>query len=266
MRSSVRRCLLGCAVVAVLGGAAACSDCDPPTHAPRPRRPDDRAVLGARPAPEPPASDAAPPPVAPQSVAGAPFETTRWSPAGAGRRPVVVLLHGAGGPGFFLDRPEYARYPQALAAAGFVVLMPHYAQSGRAPAAAVAGIIDWLGSQADVDAQLGVIGFSRGGFIGSCVAGTDERVAAFASCYGGLDGGCRARITRMPPTLVLHGEADPVVPVESAANLARFVQSHGAPAETKTYPGQEHIFLGDALDDSVTRIVGFFRARLARGG
>lgn len=202
-------------------------------------------------------------PIPGRPLTEAPFETTEWSPAGTGRHPLVLLLHGAGGPGFFLERSEYMRYPEALAGAGFRVVMPHYAESDAAAPAALRTILDWLARTPGADvSHVGVVGFSRGGFIGSCVAGTDPRIAAFASCYGGLDDGCSERITRMPPALVLHGEADPVVPVENAARLAAFARAHGAVADVHTYPGQEHIFLADALDDSIARIVSFFGEHL----
>lgn len=186
--------------------------------------------------------------------------TDRWAPATPGRHPAVLLLHGAGGPGFFVERPEYARYPRDLATAGFVVAMPHYARARTEPVAALRAAVDWLAGEPNVDPnRIAVIGFSRGGFLGSCVAGTHPRIVAFASFYGGIERGCRARIERMPATLVLHGEADPMVPVEEAETLADFVRSKGGAVEVHTYPGQEHIFLGEALDDSARRLVEFLR-------
>jgi len=172
-----------------------------------------------------------------------------------------LLLHGAGGPGFFLDRPEYRRYPEALVAAGFRVVMPYFAESHDVPARTARRTLDALRA-----GRVGVVGFSQGGFIGSCVAGTDERVVAFVSFYGGLDEGCAERITRMPPTLALHGQADQLVPPDRSDTLAKFVRAKRSLAAVKLYPGQEHGFRGDALDDSARLAVEFLTEHLAGDG
>ncbi|MFC6826983.1 alpha/beta fold hydrolase [Halopelagius fulvigenes] len=46
-----------------------------------------------------------------------------------------------------------------------------------------------------------------------------------------------------PPTLLLHGGDDEVVPVESSEALAEAMAAAGDEAEVRTYPGADHVFL-----------------------
>lgn len=197
--------------------------------------------------------------------AGPPGRTplTRWGPRGGGRHPAVVLVHGGGGPAFFTDRDDFRPYPEALAAAGFVVVMPHHARSRVRPELAVRRALEALSADPHVDPdRIGLVGFSSGGFLGSCVAGTDDRVRAFVGVYGGLDASCLPRMRRMPATLVLHGARDGMVPLSAGRQIAALAKRRGAVAETHVYPDQEHGFVGAALDDSVRRMVRFFRDQL----
>jgi dipeptidyl aminopeptidase/acylaminoacyl peptidase len=193
-----------------------------------------------------------------------PARTTRWGPRGGGRHPAIVLIHGGGGPGFFVERPDYRVYPEALAARGWIVVMPHYAEARRSPRRTISEAIDRLVAAPDVDAsRIGVVGFSRGGFIGTCVAGTDARVRAFVDLYGGVDADCLSEITRMPATLVLHGGRDEMVPPRNAHLLTELVRSKGGPVQTHVYHDQEHGFVGAALADSIERMTEFFAASLS---
>jgi len=55
------------------------------------------------------------------------------------------------------------------------------------------------------------------------------------------------------PTLVLHGEEDPLLPVECGRDVARLVPA----AEIQTYPGWGHDFPGQLVPTLVDRIAGF---------
>jgi dienelactone hydrolase len=192
-----------------------------------------------------------------------PPPTTRWGPSGGGRHPAIVLIHGGGGPELFLERPEYRGYPEALAARGWIVVMPHYADTRRSPRLTIVKTIDELVASADVDSsRIGVVGFSRGGFIGTCVAGTDRRVRAFVGFYGGIDEDCEPEITRMPATLVLHGGRDELVPAGNAHRLTELVRAKGGAVQTHVYHDQEHGFVGAALSDSIERMTSFLAATL----
>jgi carboxymethylenebutenolidase len=47
---------------------------------------------------------------------------------------------------------------------------------------------------------------------------------------------------RLCPVLILHGEADPTVPVEEAYQLQKLLKEKGIPYEVKIYPGAGHGF------------------------
>jgi pimeloyl-ACP methyl ester carboxylesterase len=96
---------------------------------------------------------------------------------------VVILTHGSGG-----DRSDLAGEAGLLAEAGFGVLSfdwPGHGESegpvewGRAERQALEGALDWLEKRPGVLAtQVGVIGFSMGGYIVAQVAAGDPRLAA----------------------------------------------------------------------------------------
>lgn len=59
------------------------------------------------------------------------------------------------------------------------------------------------------------------------------------------------------PTLVLHGEDDPLLPVECGRDVARLVPG----AEIQTYPGWGHDFPPGMIPTLIDRIVGFCKGR-----
>ncbi|MFZ5783063.1 MAG: alpha/beta fold hydrolase [Pseudomonadota bacterium] len=63
------------------------------------------------------------------------------------------------------------------------------------------------------------------------------------------------------PTLVLHGEEDPLLPVECGRDVARLVPG----AEIETYPGWGHDFPAQMIPTLVDRIAGFCKAAQGRG-
>ena len=59
------------------------------------------------------------------------------------------------------------------------------------------------------------------------------------------------------PTLVLHGEADPLLPVECGRDVARLVPG----AEIQTYPGWGHDFPGPLIPTLIDRISTFCKGK-----
>jgi pimeloyl-ACP methyl ester carboxylesterase len=59
------------------------------------------------------------------------------------------------------------------------------------------------------------------------------------------------------PTLVLHGEEDPLLPVEGGRDVARLVPG----AEIQTYPGWGHDFPSQLIPTLVERIAGFCKGK-----
>jgi len=136
--------------------------------------------------------------------------------------PAVLMLHGA-----WSSKNEvgnmYLRLARALAAKGYASLRIDFQGSGDSKQTyrdlTYGGSIrdahaafDWLIARKEIDAsRVGVIGFSRGAFIGASLVGTEPRVAAFASWSGAL----------------YNGIADPESLAKSEANGGHLVMDLG---------------------------------------
>jgi carboxymethylenebutenolidase len=76
----------------------------------------------------------------------------------------------------------------------------------------------------------------------------------------------------MPPLLILHGEADTVVPVSHAYRLRQAVVEQGGEVEMHLYPGAEHAFNAPwrptyseaEASDSLRRTIEFLAERLRK--
>jgi dipeptidyl aminopeptidase/acylaminoacyl peptidase len=60
-----------------------------------------------------------------------------------------------------------------------------------------------------------------------------------------------------PPTLILHGALDPIVPVSQSIALKEKLQLAGVPVQMVTYPTESHGWTGANLLDTYNRIAGF---------
>jgi dienelactone hydrolase len=65
--------------------------------------------------------------------------------------------------------------------------------------------------------KIGILGTSPGASLGMMAASQDPRVTAVADFCGLIPEVALPLVQRMPPTLILHGAADPVVPVEDGS-------------------------------------------------
>jgi carboxymethylenebutenolidase len=188
---------------------------------------------------------------------GKPITTYECAPADAPPHPAVVILHGAAprGGGY----PFYERVCADLASAGYYAqFIEFYSQTpavlggqsellGRYFPEWVRTIndgIDALRRNGAVDAKrVGIIGYSLGAYLGLSVAAlAPDKVAAVVEYYGGLPPSIRAEAKRMPPVLILHGDADSIVPVSEAKQLAAMLDASRSPHEVRIYKGAEHAF------------------------
>jgi carboxymethylenebutenolidase len=111
--------------------------------------------------------------------------------------------------------------------------------------------------------RVGIIGISLGAALGLAVAGSDSRVKALVSYFGPLPEGAIATTSRLPPTLILHGSDDHIVPVSNAYAVEALLRQQDVPHEIKVYPGQGHGFRGAAQDDATARSLAFLERHLA---
>jgi dipeptidyl aminopeptidase/acylaminoacyl peptidase len=191
-----------------------------------------------------------------------------YEPHRSGTFPALLVVHGSSGPvsSFVGD------YAQQLANMGFVVFFVHYFDVTGTSWASLSSIkahfVTWLTTIADaisyaeryskVDSKrIGLLGVSLGGFLSLSLASQDSRVSAVASLMGGMPPEMIAQTRRMPPTLLLHGDADPVVPVTEAYAAEALLKRLGTKYDMKIYPGQGHSFRGMAQMDALTRTLRF---------
>ena len=63
--------------------------------------------------------------------------------------------------------------------------------------------------------------------------------------------------------MVLHGSADPIVPVSNAYAVEALLRQQNVPHEIKIYPGQGHGFRGAAESDATARSLAFLQRHLS---
>lgn len=194
-------------------------------------------------------------------------DAMRWGPAAGPAHQLVVLLHGYGADGADLIdlAPGWA---QALPHAAFVA--PHApepcgesgfgrqwfalwdrSEAARAAGADVARI--WLDAFIDAEmTRLGVseyalMGFSQGAMMALHVGLRRVVPPRAVLAYSGrlLAADRLGEATARPPVLLVHGEADAVVPVQCSRDAAAALQAEGFDVNALFCPG-----LGHGLDEA----------------
>ena len=205
-------------------------------------------------------------------------------PQGPGPHPGVVILPGAAG-----WRPLYAEVAKAFADSGFVTLaLDYYAETGGAAIgsdeklrkwptwkATVRNAVEYLkGLPTVANRPVGLVGYSRGAFLAVSVASSALGVQAVVDFFGGGGGGTDSleqEVRGFPPLLILHGDADEVVPVGFAETLRDAVVAQGGQVEIHIYSDVGHAFNApgastyseSAAVDAFRRTVEFLRRRVA---
>lgn len=190
----------------------------------------------------------------------------------AGKAPAVLILHGSHGLG---DGSLFYPQAKALADRGISAFVVHYfdglSEARKASPAlhdqrekVIASAISYVSKLGYVDSdKIGVFGLSLGGFHALSLGSRDARVQAVVNMFGAMPAEVQRKgIDRMPPTLVLHGDRDRIVPVRKAHELESLLKDVGADYEMKIYNGEGHAFKGAAKDDSIARTTDFFERHL----
>jgi carboxymethylenebutenolidase len=197
----------------------------------------------------------------------------RYPPQTSGKHPAIILVHGSDGMQYGILNVWYRGYAQALQQAGYDVFVVHYFDRTDTKSTNRIGMVrnflpwvqtikdavTFVSQQPDVDPQrIGLLGFSLGSTLSLSLASRDTRIAVLVEYFGGLPGLAAATMQRMPPTLILHGDKDPLVPVQEAYKLEAVLKQKQIPYEMKIYPGQGHGFRGEAKKDALQRTIIFF--------
>jgi dienelactone hydrolase len=193
-------------------------------------------------------------------------------PQGERKVPAVIGLYGLHGGHAGMTEPA-----EILAEQGFAVFVLHYLdRSGPVEASKGAMIrhfpawmkalwdgVSYIHQRPEVVAnKTGFLGFSLGAYLALANAAIDGRITAVAECFGGLPKEMKFFMRRLCPVLILHGEADPVVPVAEAYYLKKVLEARGLPHEMKIYPGVGHGFAGEIWEDAAARTVAFLKRYL----
>lgn len=215
--------------------------------------------------------------------------STRFGAERTGKRPGVVVLHGARG--IESHSRAYERYANALAAAGIDAYLIRYyspaddlalekmSTAGERKKYNTGRFDTWIErvsssltavlERSDSSGRVGLLGFSLGGYVGAATAARDDRVSALAVLYGGMPDKIVSQVKYLPPLLELHGDADNNVPLAQGEALVKLAKAVGAPAEQVVYPGKGHGFDFSESDpmtnDAVDRVVRFFQSQLKPG-
>lgn len=205
--------------------------------------------------------------------------------AGKGPAPAIVLLHGSGGNvSFWTDR-----LAPHVKAAGASLFAPHYFDSTRTDRADFATILDgvhvplWidtlratldiLAARPSVDPQrIALVGISLGaflslGFAAQCSASEHALTRCHLRCIVDVSGGLvepfRSQATSaFPPTLILHGSADRIVPVSHAQELDGRLTELNVDHELHILPKEDHWFSASAQMTLLLRIASFLGKHL----
>jgi carboxymethylenebutenolidase len=206
---------------------------------------------------------------------------TYFRASGEGSHPAVLILHGAGG--FDRQIENYNHYASALAGQGIDAYLVYYYSdldeknlaSGAnvfeeryaAWAKLVDDLADYLQKQKTSNGKIGLIGFSNGGILATGASSLDPNITAAVIYYGTEPWPLKMPAKRFPPLLVLHGDADQVIPVEAGKHLAEVAKGLGGQVDLVIYPGEKHGFGSNTTNkdgaDALNRTITFLRRELA---
>jgi phospholipase/carboxylesterase len=207
------------------------------------------------------------------------FEGPGLAPLSGGKAAfVVVLMHGVAADGndlLFLARAWRTLLPEAEFIAPNAPFPCDYAPAGRqwfslqdrAPEKLLAGLRgaaalldrffdELLASRGLDDSRLAIAGFSQGAATALYTGlHRKKKIAGVAAFSGALPGVARlqSEIASKPPILLVHGEADNVVPFQSMGHAKSALEALGIPVRAEARPG-----LGHAIDAAGIALAGDF--------
>jgi len=206
---------------------------------------------------------------------GAKITLDRYEPCAAGKHPTIMLVHGM--QSVESSKTALDAICRYHAARGYAVFLIHYFDRTRTEDKEIAQLLNvftaflkdgkpddtaskkysaWLDTLRDglahirtqpkVDSdRIGLMGLSLGSFMSlSLAAEEDLRISAVVSYFGGMSRDVAARVTKMPPIQMFHGDKDLVVPVSEAHALMKLADAKKFHLEPHIFPNAGHLFVG----------------------
>jgi dienelactone hydrolase len=194
-----------------------------------------------------------------------------YAPQTGGRHPAAILLHGSTGLHKF-GSTTIDRYAQALAERGITSFVVHYFD-GTGDFSAddsvetanyfhwvenIKDVVTWVSARPDVQRRrVSLLGHSLGAWLAVGVGAMDTRVYRLVLLGAGLEPFLADSIKRMPPTLLLHGSDDDIVPLSDVKTLQAFMIARGYRVTLHIYAGEEHTFGDSVAIDALTQSANF---------
>jgi carboxymethylenebutenolidase len=201
----------------------------------------------------------------------------RFEPQADGKHPAVLVVHGSCG--MTVRAKELRAISTSLAEKGYATFLVHYFdRTGMKETSDLKEIkkhfmnwlltihdaVDYAARQDSVDrSRIGLLGFSLGAYLSLAAGCTKSDIAAVVEINGGLPAALSGTVVKMPPVLIVHGEADKVVPVEEARSLEKLLKTHERPYDIILFKDQGHILQGDAVADATQHSLAFFSKHLS---
>jgi dienelactone hydrolase len=179
--------------------------------------------------------------------------------------PIVIMLHGAGGPGI----PLYRNLARSIASSNYQVLLLHYFDATDTSVASPQNYVAWEKAVSDLvqecrtnpkwsGRKIAILGFSLGASVALAAGSQMLRVNAVAEWYGSLPDEFFYQLKGMPPLLILHGGQDSNIPIVNARQLIQLCEMKHFTCESHIYSDQGHGFLSPALENAQKRTLDFF--------
>lgn len=212
---------------------------------------------------------------------------TLYAVAGEMPRPAMLILPGRQGVQAF---PEaYQRYASSMAEHGIDAYLVNYYSENDEAAVALSGRFDYntrfrawtalvgevaayIAAQKQSTGRVGLLGFSQGGKLAIASAAQFPKLGPVVIVGARMPAAAmlKQEITRLPAVLVLHGEADDVVPLSDGRSIVDRANELGGSGKLVIYPRVGHGFAfesdGEFYHDARKRVLGFLRQQLLQNG